>query len=272
MKRTITFGQLKKLVKESSDDRSYDRQAHAFFLKTDDLGDKYAVIVDSVFEDGDYEMDDLAEFFAAQSHGTCSMDMEDVSGEEIRQMLPPNIAEQYPLYPTGQYDYYMVTVIANRRQPSQRQIVRWLEATFDPTDVIEQRDEDEKTQETYAVSKDGAAVFAKEVAQQGVIHDWFCHNKKLRTVVIPDGVKEIGVLAFYDCPNLVSVTIPDSVEFIDEKAFWKCPKLTRAEIPADAEVDGAFDKNTKVVRRGEGVNENTKVTLTFAQLKKLIKA
>jgi len=48
----------------------------------------------------------------------------------------------------------------------------------------------------------------------------------LVSIIIPDGVKSIGYMAFYDCENLASVTIPDSVTRIGQGAFLSCHNLT----------------------------------------------
>ena len=48
---------------------------------------------------------------------------------------------------------------------------------------------------------------------------------------IPDGVKTIGEVVFYDCSSLTSVIIPDSVTIIGEGAFLFCSSLTSVTIP-----------------------------------------
>jgi hypothetical protein len=48
-------------------------------------------------------------------------------------------------------------------------------------------------------------------------------------VEIPDGVTEIGGLAFRDCSSLESVSIPSSVAEIGEDAFFHCSSLTSIE-------------------------------------------
>ena len=50
-------------------------------------------------------------------------------------------------------------------------------------------------------------------------------------VVIPDGVKSIGELAFQYCTSLTSITIPDSVTSIGDGAFHYCTSLTSITIP-----------------------------------------
>ena len=45
-------------------------------------------------------------------------------------------------------------------------------------------------------------------------------------VVIPEGVTEIGKLAFWGCKSLASVTIPESVTQIGSYVFALCEGLT----------------------------------------------
>ena len=56
---------------------------------------------------------------------------------------------------------------------------------------------------------------------------------KLTSIVIPDGVTNIGFGAFQVCYNLTSVVIPDSVIIIDQAAFWNCSSITNIVIPAN---------------------------------------
>lgn len=48
-------------------------------------------------------------------------------------------------------------------------------------------------------------------------------RSRLKSVKIPDGVKQIGYGAFYHCDKLEKVTIPNSVESIESFAFAKTP-------------------------------------------------
>ena len=45
-------------------------------------------------------------------------------------------------------------------------------------------------------------------------------------VVIPKGVKTIGIWAFKECADITSITIPDSVTTIKQGAFSHCSSLT----------------------------------------------
>jgi hypothetical protein len=49
--------------------------------------------------------------------------------------------------------------------------------------------------------------------------------------VIPDGIYNIGDLAFEDCGSLTDIIIPDSLESIGWRSFSKCANLTNITIP-----------------------------------------
>ena len=52
------------------------------------------------------------------------------------------------------------------------------------------------------------------------------------SVVIPEGVTEIGERAFEGCKALASVAIPEGVTEIGERAFEGCKALASVTIPA----------------------------------------
>lgn len=54
---------------------------------------------------------------------------------------------------------------------------------------------------------------------------------RLQSIVIPDSVTLIGELAFQDCTSLQSIVIPDSVTKIGESAFFGCTSLQSIVIP-----------------------------------------
>ena len=61
---------------------------------------------------------------------------------------------------------------------------------------------------------------------------WNAYKDDIKTVIIDNGVTEIGYYAFYRCENITSVTIPDSVTTIRYWAFASCDSLTNVTIPA----------------------------------------
>ena len=65
----------------------------------------------------------------------------------------------------------------------------------------------------------------------GSIVNYFVRKTKLKTLVIPDGVRRIGGGAFFKCSSLMSISIPNSVTSIGDWAFAGCSSLTSINIP-----------------------------------------
>jgi hypothetical protein len=57
------------------------------------------------------------------------------------------------------------------------------------------------------------------------------YNKRIISVIIPEGVTVIGKSAFENSGQLVSVTIPNSITIISDRAFSECRALTTITIP-----------------------------------------
>ena len=55
--------------------------------------------------------------------------------------------------------------------------------------------------------------------------------KKIKAVVIENGVTHIGANSFYECASLIKVTIPNSVKSIGHRSFCKCTALANITIP-----------------------------------------
>ena len=70
-----------------------------------------------------------------------------------------------------------------------------------------------------------------------------CTDKDVESVVIPEGVTEIGTSAFKGCESLASVVIPSSVKKIGERAFRDCTSLSSVEIPSSVTTIGDFAFN-----------------------------
>lgn len=64
----------------------------------------------------------------------------------------------------------------------------------------------------------------------GSVVNWFVRKTKLKTLVIPDGVKRIGRAEFFMCSALTSVTIPSSVTSIGLGALAMCHNLVSIDV------------------------------------------
>ncbi|KAA6336370.1 hypothetical protein EZS27_015469 [termite gut metagenome] len=64
-------------------------------------------------------------------------------------------------------------------------------------------------------------------------------NGKLRSVILPEGLKEIGKRAFYGNKLLSEVVLPNALIKIDANAFADCDNLTNITIPSSLEVIGS---------------------------------
>ena len=67
---------------------------------------------------------------------------------------------------------------------------------------------------------------------------WYGCYKQIKSVIIEDGITEIGQYAFNFCYNLISVSIPESVKVIDNGAFYYCSGLESVTIPKGVETIG----------------------------------
>ena len=94
----------------------------------------------------------------------------------------------------------------------------------------------------------------------------------LKDVVLPESLDTIPEMMFANCSKLTSISIPDSVAEIQFWAFHGCDSLQSVEVPAQCQVHAdAFPKHTRIIQRKAIFNENTKITLTLGQIKKLIR-
>ena len=62
-------------------------------------------------------------------------------------------------------------------------------------------------------------------------YPWYPYHLSIQSVIISDGVTNIGNYAFYSCSALTSVTMGNSVISIGRDAFWYCSALTSITIP-----------------------------------------
>ncbi|MDD4848653.1 MAG: leucine-rich repeat domain-containing protein [Bacteroidales bacterium] len=76
------------------------------------------------------------------------------------------------------------------------------------------------------------------------ISDIFIDSSFLKTVVLPEGVKELGLCAFASCKSLENINFPDTLTTIKHRCFYNCTGLRKIELPASLEyIDfRAFDE------------------------------
>ena len=84
------------------------------------------------------------------------------------------------------------------------------------------------------------------------------------SVVIPDGVTEIGTSIFSECSNLNRVELPEGLITIGEKAFYNCTKLTSIAIPENVTIIGAYAFNNCRASISFGNNATIKNIRTYA--------
>ena len=78
------------------------------------------------------------------------------------------------------------------------------------------------------------------VSIEGNAFSSFCgEQNKLREVILPSTVREIGSNAFENC-SITSIRLPESLESIGERAFSGCSELRTIAIPAKVSRIGAY--------------------------------
>ncbi len=65
-----------------------------------------------------------------------------------------------------------------------------------------------------------------------------CAKEAEGEIVIPEGVREIGVGAFNDCDKITSLIMPDGLRYVDHRAFCNhhrsyCPSLSTIHFPSN---------------------------------------
>ncbi len=66
----------------------------------------------------------------------------------------------------------------------------------------------------------------------------FSFNKTLKSVTLPEGLREIHISAFYNCPSISTLNLPESLEEIGNTAFGLCNSLTDVVIPSNVKTIG----------------------------------
>jgi len=78
---------------------------------------------------------------------------------------------------------------------------------------------------------------------------WVSLRKKIKTLVIEDGITKVSRNGFYGCSEMTSVSFPESVVTIQPFAFQSCKSLTSVLIPKNVSMvcPGAFSHCSSLV-------------------------
>jgi hypothetical protein len=92
------------------------------------------------------------------------------------------------------------------------------------------------------------------------------YGSKLKSVSLPESLKNIGVWSFGECANLSTITIPKNVDNIQVNSFNLCTGLTHFEVAAENTVfsssDGVlYNKNKTAIFRYPPNKSNTSFTI-----------
>jgi hypothetical protein len=83
--------------------------------------------------------------------------------------------------------------------------------------------------------KDSAVIIPNRVWGKGRVigidEYAFSNHSQVKSVVIPEGVEEIGAYALENCTNLESIQLPQSLRSIGRGAFMHCQKLENITLP-----------------------------------------
>jgi hypothetical protein len=135
-----------------------------------------------------------------------------------------------------------------------------------------------KYKETMVVP-DGVQKIAREAFRKNLAYG----GDVLKKVVLPEGLKTIGIGAFNKCKTLEGINLPDTLTKIEDEAFLGCKALTAITIPAKLKTIGGsafcgcplttitFTDGSKLTEIGEGAFKGVFIqTLTLPKgVKKL---
>ena len=119
----------------------------------------------------------------------------------------------------------------------------------------------------WSLDSDGKLTISKTVAGNVTMPDYLPYEKpawanyysSIKSIVIEDGITNIGNYAFYFCAQATSVSLPDSITSIGENAFEQCGALQLNAIPKNTKTIGnyAFYQCTSLTSVNLGDNLET---------------
>lgn len=67
---------------------------------------------------------------------------------------------------------------------------------------------------------------------------WYEYREDILRVSFPEGMTNVGDLAFYECGNLTAVVLPNSVEAVGDYAFARCEDMALLDLGSDLQTIG----------------------------------
>ena len=95
----------------------------------------------------------------------------------------------------------------------------------------------------------GTKIKSIDIPNLSVINEGvFGECKNLSSVILSEGLEEIGYIAFVRCYSLTSISIPETVTTIGAEAFYSDTSLVSVDLPENVKIinKGAFENCTKL--------------------------
>ena len=133
--------------------------------------------------------------------------------------------------------------------------------------------------DTYPVTKIGNQAFLNRRNLRSIVipdtvreigNEAFCGCQVLKTVEIPEGVLSIGNAAFMECSFLNDIVLPESVNYIGDLVFSSCKNLHSVTLPSRVEHFGSavfeWCQSLKSVKLPEGIETLTQTFFSCTAL------
>lgn len=120
---------------------------------------------------------------------------------------------------------------------------------------------------TWTLSDDGILTISGTGQMRYTSTGPWAENKNIVSVVITDGITNIGAMAFSGCTGITSVIISNTVESIGLRAFYQCSSLETIELPDSVTEIGrgafAYCDNLKEVVLSDNITEIQESTFYY---------
>ena len=91
---------------------------------------------------------------------------------------------------------------------------------------------------------------------------WLSMNDRITSVIVEEGVTELGTYTFVYCSKLTSVTLPNSLTTVGEGAFSGCQSLTEVILPEGEATEYHLNEGDLVLPEGVTLSKGLNLTVT----------